>query len=152
MANGIGWVVAIAIKPHHEEPMREIDSADVTEGAGFAGDVSGKGGWLGKRQITVISAEQWHEACAEVGVNLPWTARRANLLVQGLRFGPSDVGKCLRLGRLILEITGETKPCGRMDLACPGLRAALTPDWRAGVTCRVLRSGHVRKNGPVILE
>ena len=74
---------------------------------------------------------------------LPWHARRANVCIDGLKFGPGDVGKVLSFGAVWLEVTGPTKPCHRMDEACPGLKDALGRDWRAGVTCRVMIPGVV---------
>lgn len=126
-----------------------INEAEITVEHGLEGDCRGRGGWGRKRQITVLSVEQWDEACealGELGEGLSWFTRRANFLVVGLRFGPETLGKKLRIGaNVILEITGETKPCNRMDEDCPGLKAALAKDWRGGVTCRVIQRGRVRK-------
>jgi MOSC domain-containing protein YiiM len=36
---------------------------------------------------------------------------------------------------------GETDPCGNMERAHPGLRAALTPNWRGGIYGEVLEGG-----------
>ena len=44
----------------------------------------------------------------------------------------------------MLEVTQETKPCHLMEAAHPGLKRALTPEWRGGVCCRVLKGGKVR--------
>jgi uncharacterized protein (DUF924 family) len=106
---------------------------------GVVGDVRGtKPG----RQVTVLFREGWEKACRDLGVSLPWTTRRANLLVEDLPV-PRE-GAHLVLGELLLEVTGETKPCQVMEAACPGLRRALTPEWRGGVTCRVLKGGTIR--------
>ena len=43
----------------------------------------------------------------------------------------------------MLEITYPTTPCKRMDEAREGLMRALYPEWRGGVTCRVLEGGCV---------
>jgi MOSC domain-containing protein YiiM len=43
----------------------------------------------------------------------------------------------------------ETDPCPRMDAQHPGLTAALLPEWRAGVCCRVLKGGAIRSGDPV---
>lgn len=60
-----------------------------------------------------------------------------------LVFSSADVGKHLQIGELRLEITGETDPCKKMEIAHIGLEAALTPDWRGGVTCRVLNDAMI---------
>jgi MOSC domain-containing protein YiiM len=78
----------------------------------------------------------------EVVSDLPWTDRRANLLIEGLQL-EETTGRLLRVGDLLLEVTGETKPCDRMEEAAPGLRGALSSDWRGGVTCRVVEGGSI---------
>jgi MOSC domain-containing protein YiiM len=41
----------------------------------------------------------------------------------------------------MLEVTEENPPCSVMDRQSQGLRAALQPDWRAGIACNVLTPG-----------
>ncbi len=131
----------IARRAAKRAAMEEIEACDITTEHGVFGDFRGK---PGKRQVTVLSKEAWHQACLESGAKLPWTARRANLLVSGIEFDASFVGKVLQIGELQLEVTKETVPCERMDEAHPGLRNALQSQWRGGVCCRVKTSGHVR--------
>ncbi|MEQ8802285.1 MOSC domain-containing protein [Haliea sp.] len=130
----------IAIRARSRAPMVACDRALVTPERGVEGDFRGK---PGRRQVTVLSSESWARACAELGEALPWMTRRANLLVSGLEFTPAHVGSSLRIGDLVLQITRETDPCERMDQARPGLRAALDPDWRGGVCCRVIVGGEI---------
>lgn len=139
-------LIGIAIREGPRAPMQTVVHCAVSGEAGLAGDRRGK---PGKRQVTVLSESAWLRACAALGRPLPWTVRRANLLVRGLEFGPDDVGRQLRIGAVILEVTGETDPCRRMDEACPGLRAALEPEWRGGVCCRVLAGGAIAVDDPV---
>jgi MOSC domain-containing protein YiiM len=47
------------------------------------------------------------------------------------------------LGDAVLEVTGETDPCERMEEAQAGLFQALAPEWRGGVTCRVIANGTI---------
>lgn len=95
-----------------------------------------------RRKVSVIAADAWEAACAELGVDLPWTLRRANLLVEGLEL-PREPGARLRIGGVVLEVTQETDPCAVMDAQHPGLKEALTPDWRGGVSCMVAEGGQV---------
>lgn len=144
------WIWGIAIKPQKRGPMEEVASVMVTAQDGIEGDCRGRGGTSRKRQVTVLSLFQWEQACAELGKALPWTLRRANVLVKGisnpeLRFGPDNVGRKLYLASgLVLQVTGETDPCSRMDEAYPGLKDALSKDWRGGVTCRVEEEGRLQ--------
>lgn len=134
-----GRLEAIAIRARPRAPMREVAGADVSIGAGIGGDARGK---PGARQVTLLSMEAWRAACAEIGAELPWTLRRANLLVSGLDLA-STRGRLVDIAGVSLEVTGETDPCRVMDLQHPGLRAALEPGWRGGVTCRVLAGGSI---------
>lgn len=130
----------IAIRARPKAPMEARERALVTPERGVDGDFRGR---PGKRQVTVLSRESWATACAELGEDLPWMTRRANLFVSGVEFTPADVGSTLRVGDLVLQITCETDPCERMNQARPGLRAALDPDWRGGVCCRVIAGGEI---------
>lgn len=136
----MGILLGIAYRKGSRKPMLELDACQVSEQAGISGDYRGK---PSKRQVTVLCEEKWRAACTELGEDLYWTTRRANLLVQGVKIGPECIGKVLKLGDIRLEIVMETDPCFRMDQLRPGLRAALTPDWRGGACCRVLSGGNL---------
>jgi MOSC domain-containing protein YiiM len=133
-----GRIAAIALKPEHRGAMHEVDSAELGQ-RGFDGQVPTSG----HRRVTLISAEQWAETMAELGASLPWHARRANVLVEGLR-GPEMLGKTLQVGDIELQVNGETDPCERMDEIHGGLRQALEPDCRGGVYASVVRPGTLR--------
>ncbi|QFU20430.1 MOSC domain-containing protein [Shewanella eurypsychrophilus] len=142
-------LIAIGFKPIKQQPMTLVAKANVTCSHGVEQDFFGR---PGKRQVTVMSKEQWVTVCGELNALLPWTTRRANLLVEGLSFTPEHVGKILEIGELKLEITGETDPCKKMEIAHAGLEAALTPDWRGGVTCRVLNDAEIFEGDTVQLR
>ncbi|MDR9768552.1 MOSC domain-containing protein [Shewanella baltica] len=141
-------LLAIAYKTVKLGPMNEVLCANVTQLSGVEKDVFGR---PGKRQVTVLSKIQWQQACHSIEADLPWTTRRANLLVDDLVFSSADVGKHLQIGELRLEITGETDPCKKMEIAHVGLEAALTPDWRGGITCRVLNDAMIHLGDEITL-
>ena len=143
-----GRLVSIARRNGKRAPMESLDSTRITGEAGVVGDFRGR---PGKRQVTVLASEDWQAACSDIGRTLPWTARRANLLIEGVAL-PRQAGKRLIIGDVVLEITGELDPCSRMDEASEGLREALVPDWRGGVTCRVLAGGDVGIGDAVRVE
>ena len=145
--SSVGSVVAIARRPARLAPMEEIDVGDISVEAGLSGDH--KGIKFPKRQITVLSLEAWHEAAKEAGQpDLDWTIRRANILVCGVDL-PRARGGVVRIADVILEVTNPTLPCKRMEDAVPGLRKALYPDWRGGITCKVVEGGTVALNDRV---
>lgn len=127
--------------------MSLLGAVGITVEGGLAGDY--RGGT--RRQVTILGLEDWLEAAAESGTpQLPWTVRRANLLVSGLRF-PQRAGWRIGIGAVRLEVLGETEPCGRMDEQQSGLTAALGPNWRGGVFCRVLQGGDIEVGQDVLI-
>ena len=136
----MGKVLGIARRGKSRAPMEPLDAVDVALETGVEGDVRGS---LRDRQVTVLARESWDAACEALGRKLPWTVRRANILVEGLHLA-DEVGKTIRIGDLALVVTGETDPCSRMEEQAEGLREALLPDWRGGVTCRVAQGGAIR--------
>lgn len=142
----MGKLLGIAYRDASRRPMREISAAYISRAGGVEGDFRGK---KGRRQVTLLCLEKWRDACAELGVELPWTTRRANLLISGLRVGPGDLGRSLRVGEALLRITIETDPCPRMDEQHQGLKRALLPDWRGGACCEVIDDGEIRVGAAV---
>ena len=139
-----GRLIGIARRPARYAPMQEISSGEISTERGLDGDH--KGAKFAKRQITIMSIEAWQTALAELGagaLKLPWTTRRANLLVEGVRL-PRARGGIVRIGVAEFEIWYPTQPCQRMEKAYPGLLKALHPDWRGGIACVVKRGGPVR--------
>lgn len=128
--------------------MEELAEAMLTPERGLEGDCRGR---PGQRQVTLLAVEDWAAAQAELGEEpLPWTMRRANLLVGGVALARAS-GARLRIGSALVELTGECDPCRVMDLQRRGLRATLTPDWRGGRTARVIEAGPIRLGDAVVL-
>lgn len=140
-------LLGIAVKQQRKGAVSLHREAMITRKNGVVGDWRGK---PGKRQVTLMSLADWQAACAELGVELPWQTRRANLLVDELPLHQST-GTRIVLGEAVLEVTGETDPCERMEQAQPGLFQALATGWRGGVTCRVIADGVVRTGMEVSL-
>lgn len=117
------------------------ERATLVTGRGLAGNAN-QGG---RRQVTLLETERWADALAEIGelgAGLDPIARRANLLISGIRLERTR-GRILRVGPCRLRIFTETTPCERMDEACPGLRKALRPEWRGGACAEVLDGGEI---------
>jgi MOSC domain-containing protein YiiM len=128
--------------------MESLPEITISVDAGLEGDYRGQ---HEKRRVTVLTRAGWEQACDVVGRAVPWIARRANLLLDGLE--PLDIASGrIRIGTVVLEIGGETRPCERMDAACAGLEVALKPGLRAGSYCRVLAGGVVKLGDEVTVE
>jgi MOSC domain-containing protein YiiM len=135
-----GKLIGIARCAELRAPLREVQASTISVEAGVDGDARGR---KPDRQVTVLFRESWDDACRELGVALPWTTRRANLLIEGVS-PPQRAGGKIRIGDVTLAITLETDPCYLMEKAHAGLKAALTPAWRGGVCCNVISGGSVR--------
>lgn len=128
--------------------MTSVTHARITTAAGVDGEFRGK---PGDRQVVVVAREGWEAACRELGAQLDWKLRRGNLYVEGVALYDSTSAQ-LKIGDALLEITGECDPCWVMDKQHEGLRKALTPEWRAGVACRVLQDGAIAVGDAVAIE
>lgn len=144
----MGRLEGIARRDGKRAPMQTLERAEISTKTGVALDFRGK---PGRRQVTIISAAAWRGVCADVGRDLPWTVRRANLLIDGADL-PQTTGSVVRIGPVRLLVTGEVDPCSRMEEQCQGLRDALKPDWRGGVSCTVLEGGFVALGDSVSFE
>ena len=113
----------IWLKRMKRGPMDPVHEATLVAGRGLVGNAN-QGG---HRQVTIISADQWREIVAALGVPLDPSTRRANLLVSGVE----------------LAETRSTRPCERMDEAYLGLRAVMAERWGGGVYAAVLEDGAI---------
>ena len=95
----------------------------------------------GRRQVTIISRERWHELTAGLGEVDP-VLRRANVMVFGIELEASR-GRLLQIGAATVRVNGETRPCRALDFAFEGLQRALDPHWGGGVYAEVIEGGVV---------
>jgi len=142
-----GKVEAIWIKRALRGPMDAVDAATLVEGEGIQDDVhQGRS----HRQVSVIEQEifaRLQESLPEAEPHM----RRANFMVSGISLEGAR-NRVLRLGAARILLEGETRPCERMDEACPGLREALASGWGGGAHGVVLDGGVVPVGAPAELE
>jgi MOSC domain-containing protein YiiM len=148
-----GRLIGITRKSRPRGAMEVVDHAAIGMHLGIAGDYRGAihPGKSGKRQITIMAAEDWAATLADLGTSVSWERRRVNLLSEGIVL-PREPGVRLRIGGALVEITGECDPCSRMEEVAPGLKAALTPDWRGGRTARVIEDGPIAIGDTISIE
>ena len=134
-----GRVDAMWLKRSHRGPMDAVREVHVSADAGIVGGVDRSR----RRQITLLEREVWDRLMRELGGTADPSARRANVLVSGIRLANTR-GRVLRVGEARLEIGGELTPCERMEDVLPGLQAAMRPNWAGGVFARVLGEALIR--------
>jgi MOSC domain-containing protein YiiM len=146
------FITGLAIKPAQRVPMVLVQRVGVSVHAGIEGNfVRQEDEKWEDRMVTLLSHNQWNKAEDDLGLQVPWETRRANIRIMNVWFTAGHIGQCLKLGdAVVLEITGETTPCKLMDKFVPGLRGVLEPEFRAGVTCRVIQGGVVSIEDPVL--
>lgn len=142
-----GKLEAIWIKRAKRGPMDAAENGRLVEGRGLEGSAD-QGGW---RQVTIIEREVFDQLRLDLDPCVEPAMRRANLMVSGVRLAGTR-GQMLRVGGCAIEVRGETRPCERMDQACPGLREGLSPEWRGGVFGVVVRGGDLNVGDAVTLE
>ncbi|MEM8772926.1 MAG: MOSC domain-containing protein [Pseudomonadota bacterium] len=144
-----GVLIGIAVRTKRKAPVTLRDAAFVSTD-GIDGDHAGK---RLDRAVSILASEDWAKACADLHPpadperDLRWTARRANLLLRGLRL-PRAAGARLLVGPVELEVRHQTYPCKRMEDTRPGLLKALAKDWRGGVLCEVVKPGLITAGAP----
>jgi MOSC domain-containing protein YiiM len=123
-----GRLEAIWLKRMRRGPMDAVERVVLQAQQGLVGNTD-QGG---RRQVTLLEQEVWQALMAQVGSTLPPSIRRANLLLSGIRLIKSRQ-----------RILGETKPCERLEEACPGLQKAMYADWAGGAFGEVLDEGEI---------
>ena len=140
----IGRVLAIAIRSDHRGPMIEANQAEAYANGCLAGDH----GSSVERGITLLASRQWKQVIQQLGVDLPWHTRRANLLIEADTL-EHLIGKTIRIGNLRVDVKAETKPCQGIDQWQPGLRDALAIGCRGGVYGQIIDSGTIQVDDKV---
>ena len=142
-----GAVLALALRPEKGGAMALAESITLTPENGVMGDH----GTSQRRQVTLLDEAAWQTACSEVGTELDWTVRRANILVSNLNL-KDLVGAEIRIGSALVTIIGEVVPCHVMDHAQEGLKRALKPEWRGGVYGRITATGQVSVGDNIVIH
>ncbi len=133
-----GALEAIWIKSAKRGPMKAVSTAAMAAGKGIVGNAD----FGGARQVTIIEKEAWELLQSQLDQELDPAERRANLMVSGVDLRDS-ASKVLCIGDVRIRLQGETRPCGRMEQASPGLQDKMSLMWRGGAWGDVLDEGEI---------
>ena len=145
-----GTLQAIYLRPARRVAVVSVATAEALAGQGLAGDRSAlkrtSPGVGSKRQVTLLQTEHLPVIAARMALGqTDASLLRRNLLVSGLNLLAAkslfkDQPMVLRLGNVLLEITGPCEPCSRMEelLGRGGYNAMR---GHGGMTARVLQGG-----------
>jgi len=136
-------ITSIQLCVGHREPMRQVDAARAIAGFGIEGDVhAASEGPRTARQVLLMDSETLEE------FGLTHSQVRENITTGGFAPGSVAVGQRLALGdAVVLEVTGDCAPCGRMDEIRPGLRERL--EGRRGLLATVIEGGTMNVGDPI---
>lgn len=119
----------------HRFPMQVHDEIEVIKNKGFKGCIHGRPG--SKRQVSLMDRETLDKFGLAPG------AVKENITTLGLDFQALATGNILRVGDVVMEITGPCDPCARMDEIRMGLQEGLR--GQRGWLCRVKKAGTIRR-------
>ncbi|CAN5409026.1 MOSC domain-containing protein [soil metagenome] len=141
-----GRVTWIGVRPARKAPLVALDRAEITRETGLVGDhYSGRPG--GKRQVTLIQAEDLAAIAGYLGRDVTPGDLRRNLVVAGINLRALK-DRRFQVGEAVLEATDDCHPCSRMEtLLGPGGYNAVR--GHGGITARVVNGGLVRMGDAV---
>jgi MOSC domain-containing protein YiiM len=134
-----GRLESIWLKPAHGEEMEPVLRITVIKGKGPVGNAD----FGAERQVTIVEREVFETLPSMIRQAVDPSARRANFMISGIRLA-NTANRILQIGPCRIRIRGESKPCHRMDEACPGLEDALKPNWGGGAWGDVLDDGEIQ--------
>ena len=138
MSNGAqGTIVSIYLCTGHRDPMKSVESADMTAGFGIEGDRHAVSeGVRTARQVLIMDEETLGKFSLSSG------DVRENITTSGIDMHSIEAGQRVSLGdSAVVEITGFCTPCARMDEIRDGLRVEL--EEQRGMLATVIQSGSV---------
>jgi MOSC domain-containing protein YiiM len=136
-----GLVTWIGVRPARKAPLLSLDGVEITREAGLEGDhYAGRPG--GKRQVTLIQAEDLTAIASYLGREVTPGDLRRNLVVAGINLRALK-DRRFQIGGAMLEATDDCHPCSRMEtILGPGGYNAVR--GHGGITARVITGGQVR--------
>lgn len=142
-----GSVVWIGIRPDRKVPLVETGAVIAIEDSGLVGERYQKKD--GTRQVTLIQQEHLDSIASFLGKSgIDPQLTRRNIVVKGINLLALK-GRQFKVGDAILEYSDDCHPCSRMEenLGVGGYNAMR---GLGGITAKIVKSGEIKLNDPVI--
>lgn len=137
----VGEVLWIGVRPLRRAALQSVTKISADTKAGLSGDHYSNAGSR-KRQVTLIQAEHIAAVSSIMQQEVRPEMLRRNVVVKGINL-VSLKKKRIRMGEVLLEVTGLCHPCSRMEenLGKGGYNAMR---GHGGITARILEGGELK--------
>ena len=143
-----GKVEWIGLRPSITTPIEVVNKVKVSRADGLVGDRY-KAKSTTKRQVTLIQKEHLSVVGAILGKEVDPASLRRNILISGINLLSLHHQK-IRIGKVILEVTGYCYPCSKMEAAL-GQGGYNAMRGHGGITARVVNEGLIHVGDEVAL-
>ncbi len=142
----MGVIIAVCASQGRTDPKRDMGEGHLREGYGLVGD-SHAG--LSEREISLLAMESIERLNEEHGVEAGPGDFAENLTTQGLDLVSLPLGTRLQAGEAVLEVVQIGKP-PHVAHTYNFQGFSLLPT--AGIFCRVIEGGQVRRGDEIVVE
>ncbi len=148
-----GKIEKIYVTPAGGQAMEAVREAHALTGRGLQGDryCEKTGHWSrwDECEVTLIQAEHLEAIQRTTGIRVERGEHRRNLVTRGIEL-EQWMGKRFRVGEAVLVFVRPRPPCSYIEsITQPGMTRALV--GRSGICARVLESGTIRPDDPILV-
>ena len=149
-----GVIEKIFITSKGGEPMQPLAEVEAVEGRGLRGDryLARTGYWtsVDECEVTLIQGEDLDEITSTTPLRVLNGEHRRNLVTRGIEL-MDLLGQRFQIGEAVLEYDRPRPPCTYIQglTGQQGLTTAL--GRRGGICVRVLKSGKIRVQDPIVI-
>ncbi|MCX7990978.1 MAG: MOSC domain-containing protein [Proteobacteria bacterium] len=134
-----GVVLSINISEKKSIRKKPVDSAVFVEDKGIEGDAHAEGGI---RQVSLLANESI-EKMRKAGLDVKAGDFAENITTEGVNLIELPIGKRIKIGDVILEVTQHGKVCHTKCNIFKTVGDCVMP--REGIFCKIVKGGVIRK-------
>lgn len=135
----MGIVLSINVSEKKSVKKKPVDIAILIEDKGIEGDAHAEGGI---RQVSLLANESI-EKMKKLGLNVKAGDFAENITTEGIDLLALPIGKQIKIGEVILEVTQHGKICHSKCNIYKSVGDCVMP--REGIFCKIIRGGKIEK-------